>query len=117
MPFVKGKSGNPNGRPREPIRDILESIGKQKVQTPSGRMSKKKLMWTAIYNEATRGNVKAAALLAEREEGKMPIAMDLTSQGERVDCTQVAQVLDFSRFTAEELVKFMERTQPIANNT
>jgi hypothetical protein len=72
MPWVAGQSGNPVGRPPDKysIRSILKRIGNQTVETSVGKMRKAELMWTAIYNEAIKGDVKAAIAIADRLEGK-----------------------------------------------
>lgn len=74
MPWVRGTSGNPLGRTpdRYTIKSILKKIGNQIVDTSVGKMRKAELMWTAVYNEAIKGDVRAAYLIAERLEGKAP---------------------------------------------
>lgn len=90
MPFVAGQSGNPLGRPPDKysIRSILKRIGNQVLDTSAGKMRKAELMWTAIYNEAIKGNVKAAFLIADRLEGRAPQSIDITTLGERMQTTQ-----------------------------
>jgi len=84
MPWVAGQSGNPCGRPpsKYSIRSILTRIGNQSVETSAGKMRKAEIMWLSIYNEAMKGDVKAAFLIADRLEGKAPQGIDLTSNGQ-----------------------------------
>ena len=72
MPWVAGKSGNPLGRPPDnnSIKKMLERIGNQIVDTSVCKMRKAELMWIAIYNEAIKGDVKAATAIADRLEGR-----------------------------------------------
>jgi hypothetical protein len=57
-------------------------------------MRKAELMWLAIYNEAIKGDVKAAFLIADRLEGKAPQGIDVTSNGQSMVNTQVNVVFE-----------------------
>lgn len=111
MPWVAGQSGNPVGRPPDKysIRSILKRIGNQHVTTSVGPMRKAELMWTAIYNEAVKGNVKAAFLIADRLEGKAPQSIDLTTNGKDMAPTVVN--VDESKISEEQLEKIFEVIQ------
>lgn len=80
MAWVAGTSGNPTGRPPDKysIRSILKSIGNQLVDTPGGKKRKAEVMWTAIYDEAINGNTKAAFLIADRLEGRVPLQQNIS---------------------------------------
>lgn len=89
-----GYSGNPNGRPKETISDILRRIGKQKTGVGKKKVSKKRAMWEAIYDQASGGNVKAAALIADREEGKPLQQIDMTTGGRRIEAQPLSLPAD-----------------------
>lgn len=111
MPWVRGQSGNPLGRPpnKYSIRTILTHIGNQVVDTSAGKMRKAELMWTAVFNEAIKGNIKAAFLIADRLEGKAPQSIDVTTNGK--DMTSQVIDIDDSKITQEQLDKLFEVVQ------
>jgi hypothetical protein len=72
--FVKGKSGNPNGRPKRPecIAEILRGIGDEFVEDArtGKKMSKLEYMLRQVYAAAGKGNMYAINFIADRTEGK-----------------------------------------------
>jgi hypothetical protein len=69
MTFVKGISGNPNGRPRktQTLADILESLGSA---TGAGDVSRKERLMEIVYQMAESGDLAAIKFIAERTDGK-----------------------------------------------
>lgn len=84
MPFKKGESGNPAGRPPkdESIAALVRELGKRRKQI---KISGKKKMVPLInavllkmYDRALSGDVAAAKFLAERRDGKVPTPLEHT---------------------------------------
>lgn len=76
--FVKGKSGNPAGRPRKlpQIEKILaEVLGEKDEYGPSGV----KQILQALKRKAVKGDTRAAELILDRAYGKakQPIDLDI----------------------------------------
>jgi hypothetical protein len=81
MPFVKGQSGNPNGRPKKG-RTLTEEIEKVlRGKGPDGRPNKA-LFAERVVQLAIEGNVAASNLVLSYIDGKPLQAIDLTSQGD-----------------------------------
>ena len=81
-PFVKGQSGNPNGRPKKlPALDLIMAnvLGAEKDGISAGEAIIMKLREMAI-----KGDVKAATILLDRGWGKPKQNIDITTQGEKV---------------------------------
>jgi hypothetical protein len=81
MTFVKGKSGNPNGRPKkkQSLADILEMIGSE---SGAGDISRKERLMETVYQMAEGGDLAAIKFIAERTDGK-PIETLRTQEIER----------------------------------
>tara|TARA_R100000808_G_C2026647_1_gene72375 strand:- start:155 stop:475 length:321 start_codon:yes stop_codon:yes gene_type:complete len=67
--FVKGKSGNPNGRPKKAkcIPDILRSITSEKAD---GYETKLHQILDNVVNQAIKGDQWSIQFVADRMEGK-----------------------------------------------
>jgi hypothetical protein len=85
--FPKGKSGNPNGRPKKlPELDKLlaDVLGEEKDGVTAAEAILKKLRAMAAA-----GNLRAAEILLDRGYGKAKQQVDLTSKGEKLAETKV----------------------------
>ena len=81
-PFIKGQSGNPNGRPKKlPELDKLmaEVLGEEKDGITAA-----KAILNMLRSKAAKGDIKAAQLLLDRAYGKAKQNIDITTQGEKV---------------------------------
>ena len=77
IPFVKGQSGNPNGRPRKlPKLDELlaEVLGEEKDGITAA-----KAILSVLRAKATKGDVRAAELLLDRAYGKSKQNLEITN--------------------------------------
>jgi hypothetical protein len=94
-PFPKGKSGNPGGRPkRTPLADACREVLALPVPGDSeGRTYAEKIAAT-LAEKAAKGDIRAAAELADRAEGK-------PRQSVEIENTTLRQA--FERMSAVEL--------------
>jgi hypothetical protein len=72
MPFQKGQSGNPNGRPSQgkSWKDLLNKIGEEVIQVQKKGMSRKEAICRVLYKNAANGDQPAINALMDRMEGK-----------------------------------------------
>lgn len=69
MAWVKGQSGNPNGRPPgETVPALLDRLLKRKSTDPE--LTKKEALYSALIDEGIAGNVAAIKEIGDRLEGK-----------------------------------------------
>lgn len=74
MPFEKGQSGNPKGRPKDkPFSDMLR-IAIKEASAEGG--TKLRAVADVLVNEAIKGNVQAIKELADRLDGKPAQALE-----------------------------------------
>lgn len=94
-PWVKGQSGNPNGRPkgiRAGLKELLREVVKTKDPT-TGKLrptSKQRMMLDTLYAEAITGNnpVRAFEAIRDTVDGRPVSSEDI----DRVDRAQAPQV-------------------------
>lgn len=88
--FKKGQTGNPKGAPRKlPELDKLlaEVLGEEKEGVSAAETILK-----ALRVKATKGDIKAAALLLDRAYGKSHQQIDVTSGGEKIASEPIINV-------------------------
>lgn len=81
--FKKGKTGNPNGRPKKlPELDKLlaDVLGEEKDGITAAEAILK-----ALRSKATKGDIRAAEVLLDRGWGKAKQSMDITSGGDKIE--------------------------------
>ena len=81
--FKKGKTGNPNGRPKKlPELDKLlaDVLGEEK----DGIIAAEAIL-KALRAKATKGDIRAAEVLLDRGYGKAKQSMDITSDGKQIE--------------------------------
>jgi hypothetical protein len=76
-PFKPGQSGNPSGRPRNPISDAARRLASQRVMKDKEKRTWAEIMVLGVAEQAAKGNVQAFAVLADRIEGKVASKMEL----------------------------------------
>jgi hypothetical protein len=69
-PFPKGQSGNPTGRPKGSLTDILRIILSEVGDTPG--ITKGQQIMTKLAMMANSGNIDAIKMVLERVDGKVP---------------------------------------------
>lgn len=78
--FQKGKSGNPNGRPKSEWSwsGVLREVAEQELK------GKEKKQWIAesLFQQAVKGNVPAIKEFGDRIDGKAKQNIGLGGQGE-----------------------------------
>ena len=88
MPFKKGQSGNPNGRPKDGKSWIwvLEKICDEKISMEKGgkRITKREAICRRLISEAAKGQNWAINALLDRLEGKPQMAIDHTTKGKKI---------------------------------
>ena len=101
--FKLGDPNNPKGqRKRKPFTDLIYSMGMEKGYMES--------VVKAVYRQAIQGDMKAAALLMDRIEGKAAQSVEITDNTETVasyiqrtiDARNMVQPGDIQRDLAEE---------------
>jgi hypothetical protein len=80
MPFKKGQSGNPAGRPKEGTSwaAVLEKIGGEKLK--GSDLTKKEAVARKLWAEAAKGQPWAINALMDRLDGKPKQVVDQTTR-------------------------------------
>jgi hypothetical protein len=81
VPFKKGQSGNPKGRPKLP--DLKAAIAKVLAEEKDG-MDALEAILKAQRAKAAKGDTRAAEFLMDRGYGKAQQFMDLTTGGDKI---------------------------------
>ena len=70
MPFTKGTSGNPNGRPRkgQSLADLIRKFGDQR--DPKTGKRRKDLLALMLWDKSLEGDLRAAEYVADRLLGR-----------------------------------------------
>lgn len=76
-PFVKGQSGNPNGRPKKlpKLDDLLADI----LGSEEDKDSEAHAILMRLVQDAKNGNTKASEIILDRTYGKAKQSVDMTS--------------------------------------
>jgi hypothetical protein len=78
--FKKGKSGNPNGRPKKPP-EIDELLAEVLTDQVNG-MDAAKAILINLREQALKGNLKAAEMLLDRAYGKPRQRQEVTGEND-----------------------------------
>ena len=89
IPFKKGQSGNPKGRPKKLPQ--LDKLLDQVLGVENNEKSEAEKILRSLLTRAKKGDVRAAEILLDRAYGKPKQAIDLTTNGESIHTTVVFQ--------------------------
>ena len=80
MPFTKGVSGNPNGRPRkgQSLADLIRKYGDQR--DPKTGTRRKDLLALMLWDKSLEGDLRAAEYVADRLLGRPAQELRLTNE-------------------------------------
>lgn len=74
-PFEKGKSGNPNGRPKH--KTLGDALRSQLREVDADGRTRAECVAATLISEAIAGSVRAMELIFARTEGRLPETIDL----------------------------------------
>lgn len=110
IPYKKGQSGNPNGRPKKgsAIADILNKIGDEEHKK---NITKREALLKKTYELAIKGDAAARNFIADRTEGKAI---------ERIEKKDVYEfdyeLSELSKLTPDELIREYNTALSVNNN-
>lgn len=83
VPFKKGQSGNPSGKPKLPkLEDILDEVLGETVG--DAEMTAAKAVVLKLRQLAVKGDIRAINALLDRAYGKARERIDITTGGEPI---------------------------------
>lgn len=88
--FIKGESGNPNGRPKGArslstiLREMLEEEIEENVDGKKERKQFQDVIVRKLLKKANDGDLRAIQEIFDRVEGRAQSKVDVTSNGETV---------------------------------
>jgi len=94
MPFHKGESGNPKGRPKMP--NLRDAIAKILNEEKDGKTALDAIL-AALRAKATKGDIRAAQELLDRGFGKSKQLIDVTADGEKITTS-----ITFKKFNEQQ---------------
>jgi len=107
IPFVKGVSGNPKGRPRKEvcITSWLKEFADKSISAP---IDAKKLTYAqaaalSAWKSAAKGQLSEYTFIIERIEGKVTQGVDVTSKGNEIKPT-INVVSNTAKVLTEEII-------------
>ena len=80
MPFKKGQSGNPNGRPKkgQSWADVLKRLCDEEIDFKGEKLTKMEAIGRKLLSEAIQGEQWAINALMDRIDGKPKQVVDQT---------------------------------------
>ena len=103
--FKKGQTGNPNGRPKDELREIKTVIADLLKKEKNNQQLVDGLM-TVVVNKALKGDLKAVDMLLSYTFGKATQRTEITgAEGEPIEVKH-----DLSKLNVNELKQLKEIT-------
>jgi len=104
MPFQKGVSGNPHGRPRGTKN--LTPLWKQMHEEidPDSKKTKYQTIVDLVYEKAKKGNEKFVEIFLERVDGKVSLPINVS---------QELPVYNYEALTDDELLQLEDMTKKL----
>ncbi len=89
MPFQKGQSGNPKGRPKKGMSwsDVLKEMADEEIEGDANVKTKMQIIASRLWKKANEGDLKAIEMLMDRIDGKAKQSVDHTTNGESMNLT------------------------------
>ena len=96
MPFQKGQSGNPNGRPK--LEQSVTNVIRRLLSEKQDGKTRAEAIATTLLDLAAAGDVNAIRVVLERVDGKVvqPIEQTGTLTIDHIDSSTVDRALDYA---------------------